>query len=84
MKPVLTSREMAQADRAAIEELRTGETRLMELAGRETANLIAALFDGGDRLEGRSFLVVCGKGSNGYGAWEGSIAMQGKVCFYLS
>ena len=66
MLPVLTAKEMAQADRAAIEELRTGETRLMELAGRETATLIAGLFDGSDNnLEGRSFLVVCGKGSNG-------------------
>ncbi len=65
MLPVLTAREMAQADRAAIEELRTGETRLMELAGRETARLIGCLFEDGSQLDGRSFLVVCGKGSNG-------------------
>jgi ADP-dependent NAD(P)H-hydrate dehydratase / NAD(P)H-hydrate epimerase len=65
MLPVLTAREMAQADRAAIEELRTGETRLMELAGRETARLIAGLFDNGTNLDGRTFLVFCGKGSNG-------------------
>jgi len=56
---------MAQADHAAIEELRTGETRLMELAGRETVRLIAELFSGNGDLDGHSFLVVCGKGSNG-------------------
>ncbi|NTU58456.1 MAG: NAD(P)H-hydrate dehydratase [Chlorobiaceae bacterium] len=65
MLPVLTAREMSQADKAAIEELRTGETRLMELAGRETARLIAEQFDRDGDLDGLSFLVVCGKGSNG-------------------
>ena len=65
MQPVLTAREMSQADRAAIEELRTGETRLMELAGRETARIIAEQFNDDGNLEGLSFLVVCGKGSNG-------------------
>ena len=65
MLPVLTAGEMNLADRAAIEELRTGETRLMELAGRETARLIAEQFKASDGLDGLSFLVVCGKGSNG-------------------
>lgn len=64
MKPVLTAHEMSLADRSAIEELRTGETRLMELAGREAARLLALQFEGSD-LEGRSFLIVCGKGNNG-------------------
>ncbi|NTW51054.1 MAG: NAD(P)H-hydrate dehydratase [Chlorobiaceae bacterium] len=65
MLPVLTAREMSQADQAAIEELRTGETRLMELAGRETARLIAGQFNDDENLDGLSFLVVCGKGNNG-------------------
>lgn len=65
MKPVLTAREMSLADRSAIEELRTGETRLMELAGREVARLLAAQLDDGGNLDGRAILVVCGKGSNG-------------------
>lgn len=65
MNPVLTAREMSLADRAAIEELRTGETRLMELAGRETARLIAERFDKGNALDGIHVLVVCGKGNNG-------------------
>ncbi|NTU68263.1 MAG: NAD(P)H-hydrate dehydratase [Chlorobiaceae bacterium] len=65
MKPVLTAREMAVADRAAIEELRTGETRLMELAGRACARIVAEQFNAAGNLDGHSFLVVCGKGSNG-------------------
>jgi hydroxyethylthiazole kinase-like uncharacterized protein yjeF len=65
MKPVLTAREMAMADRSAIEELRIGETRLMELAGRESARIIAGQFNTDGNLEGLSFLVVCGKGRNG-------------------
>ncbi|AOS83520.1 bifunctional ADP-dependent (S)-NAD(P)H-hydrate dehydratase/NAD(P)H-hydrate epimerase [Chlorobaculum limnaeum] len=65
MNPVLTAREMSLADRAAIEELRTGETRLMELAGRETARMIAGRFEHSKSLDGVSALVVCGKGNNG-------------------
>ncbi len=65
MLPILTAHEMALADRAAIEELRTGESRLMELAGRETARLIAGLFASDCDLQRHAFLVVCGKGSNG-------------------
>lgn len=52
MNPVLTAREMSLADRAAIEELRTGETRLMELAGRETVRMIAERFESGRSLDG--------------------------------
>jgi len=65
MNPVLTAREMSLADRAAIEELRTGETRLMELAGRETVRMIAERFESGRSLDEVSVLVVCGKGNNG-------------------
>ena len=65
MNAVLTAREMSLADRAAIEELRTGETRLMELAGRETARMIAERFQHGKSLDEVSALVVCGKGNNG-------------------
>ncbi len=64
MKPVLTAREMAMADRSAIEELRTGEARLMELAGREAARIVAGQFSADGNLDGHAFLVVCGKGSN--------------------
>jgi len=67
MEPILTAEEMARADRAAIERLHTGETRLMELAGREASIILARHITGtdGGSLEGFRFLVVCGKGNNG-------------------
>jgi len=65
MNPVLTAQEMSLADRAAIEELRTGETRLMELAGSETVRMISERFETGRNLEEVAVLIVCGKGNNG-------------------
>ena len=64
MQPVLTAREMQLADKAAIESLRIGETRLMELAGRECVRVICGKLDR-QELDGTAFLVVCGKGNNG-------------------
>jgi hydroxyethylthiazole kinase-like uncharacterized protein yjeF len=64
MLPVVTALEMQRADRAAIENLHIGETRLMELAGRECVRIIAESLQR-DSLSGSSFLVVCGKGNNG-------------------
>jgi hydroxyethylthiazole kinase-like uncharacterized protein yjeF len=64
MLPVVTAAGMAAADRAAIEELHIGETRLMELAGLRTADRITELLDRDD-LQGALFLVVAGKGNNG-------------------
>ncbi len=40
MLPVVTAQEMQMADRTAIEQLHIGETRLMELAGRECVRII--------------------------------------------
>jgi len=57
MRPLVTTETMARADRATIEQLRTSEERLMELAGRETSRII--------RDSGETFLVICGKGNNG-------------------
>ncbi len=67
MDPVLTADEMARADRAAIETLCTSQTRLMELAGRETSKILGRHLTGADNesLEGFHLLVVCGKGNNG-------------------
>ncbi len=66
MLPILTAEEMSRADRAAIELLHTGESRLMELAGREASRLIRESFSSReDTLEGLTFLIVCGKGNNG-------------------
>ncbi|NHQ60934.1 NAD(P)H-hydrate dehydratase [Chlorobium sp. BLA1] len=64
MLPVLTALEMQKADRKAIEELHIGETRLMELAGRECLRMISETLHR-DSLAGTSFLVVAGKGNNG-------------------
>ena len=65
MLPVLTALEMKKADKAAIEELHIGETRLMELAGRECLRIIKETLNTGDSLAGTSFLLVAGKGNNG-------------------
>lgn len=65
MLPILTAKEMAMADMAAIEELRTEQTRLMELAGRETARHIAVHLGQESSLDGVQCLVMCGKGNNG-------------------
>ncbi|NMW19217.1 MAG: NAD(P)H-hydrate dehydratase [Chlorobiaceae bacterium] len=64
MLPVLTAKEMKRADKAAIEQLHIGETRLMELAGRECLRIIKETLHK-DFLQGTSFLVVAGKGNNG-------------------
>ncbi len=64
MLPVLTAQEMQNADKAAIEQLHIGETRLMELAGRECLRVIQESLER-DSFAGCSFLIVCGKGNNG-------------------
>lgn len=64
MLPVVTAREMQKADKAAIEQLHIGETRLMELAGRECVRIITETLQR-DSLFGASFLVIAGKGNNG-------------------
>lgn len=66
MLPILTAEEMNRTDRTAIERLHTGETRLMELAGREASRIIRKSFGAQESgLEGLAFLIVCGKGNNG-------------------
>ncbi|MCF8382395.1 MAG: NAD(P)H-hydrate dehydratase [Chlorobium sp.] len=64
MLPVVTADGMAKADRAALEDLHIGESRLMELAGVRTVDRIRTLLDRED-LQGAIFLVVAGKGNNG-------------------
>ncbi len=64
MLPVVTAQEMQRADKAAIEELHIGETRLMELAGRECLRIIKESLQK-ESLAGSSFLLLCGKGNNG-------------------
>lgn len=64
MQPVVTAQEMQNADRAAIEQLHIGQTRLMELAGRECLRIMTKTLQR-ESLAGTSFLVICGKGNNG-------------------
>lgn len=64
MRPVVTAAQMAAADKAAIEDLQIGQIRLMELAGARAAEIVRGKFGAG-RLDGCSFLIVCGRGNNG-------------------
>lgn len=64
MLPVVTAAQMAVADKAAIEHLRIGDIRLMELAGARMADIARELLEK-DSPDTCSFLVVCGKGNNG-------------------
>ena len=64
MLSVVTAQEMQMADKAAIEQLHIGETRLMELAGRECLRIIQETLQKEFFTE-ITFLVVCGKGNNG-------------------
>ncbi len=59
MHELLTTEEMAQADRLAMEGGIAGET-LMENAGRAVAEAVLSHFPGRDRI-----LVLCGPGNNG-------------------
>lgn len=66
MQPILTAKEMSRADKAAIEQLHTDESRLMELAGREASRIVYKSFAPEETgLDGSVFLIVCGKGNNG-------------------
>ncbi|RNA64996.1 NAD(P)H-hydrate dehydratase [Prosthecochloris sp. ZM_2] len=66
MNAIVTGKEMAQADNAAIDKLLTSETRLMELAGRQAAEIISrSLHRENGQLHDCGFLILCGKGNNG-------------------
>lgn len=59
MDEILTTAEMAGADRAAIAGGTAG-SQLMERAGRAVADVVTRMFRGASRI-----LVVCGPGNNG-------------------
>jgi len=63
MLPVVTAQEMQKADKAAIELLFIGETRLMELAGGEAFRILNGSID--RDIADTTALVLCGKGNNG-------------------
>lgn len=62
MQPVLTSKEMRECDRIAIDVLGIPGIVLMENAGRGVVDEIEKKY--GSSKE-KSFLIVCGKGNNG-------------------
>ncbi len=62
MLPVLTAQEMREVDYDAVIKLRITEKQLMELAGKESCNILLEKFSS---LVGKSVLVLCGKGNNG-------------------
>ncbi len=61
MIKVLSGRQMRKVDQEAIETLRIPGILLMENAGRAVYQKIKELTDS----EGKSVLVICGKGNNG-------------------
>ena len=62
MIPILTSAEMREADRRAINELGIPGMVLMENAARGACDVLAEMLGG---LAGKRVLIVCGKGNNG-------------------
>jgi hydroxyethylthiazole kinase-like uncharacterized protein yjeF len=62
MQKVLTAQQMREVDYDAVVKLRITEKQLMELAGKESLNVIEQKFGA---VSNKSFLVLCGKGNNG-------------------
>jgi len=62
MTPILTSREMREADRRATEELGIPGAVLMENAARGACDVLAERLGS---LRGKHIAIVCGKGNNG-------------------
>ena len=63
MQRVLTSEQMREVDRLTTEEYGIPSLLLMENAAQAAARVICERFNGS--VEGRSILVLCGKGNNG-------------------
>ncbi|MDW8465578.1 MAG: NAD(P)H-hydrate dehydratase [Chloroherpetonaceae bacterium] len=62
MQKVLTAQEMREVDYDAVVKLRITEKQLMELAGKESCNILLQKYG---NLAGKSFLILAGKGNNG-------------------
>jgi len=57
---------MREADYVSVIKLRITERQLMELAGKEACNILVEKFaDAEEKLAGKRFLIVSGKGNNG-------------------
>ena len=62
MDAIVTSAEMRECDRYAIQQLGIPGIILMENAGRETAGMMEKHFG---PIAGKTVLILCGKGNNG-------------------
>ncbi|MDQ3634364.1 MAG: NAD(P)H-hydrate dehydratase [Acidobacteriota bacterium] len=63
MQKILTAEEMREVDRLTTEKYGIPSILLMENAAHATANIIKEKLGGS--VEGKSFLILCGKGNNG-------------------
>ncbi len=63
MQKVLTAEEMREVDRLTTEKYGIPSILLMENAAHAAARIITEKLDGS--VEGKSFLILCGKGNNG-------------------
>ncbi|HEX8566912.1 MAG TPA: NAD(P)H-hydrate dehydratase [Pyrinomonadaceae bacterium] len=63
MQKVLTATEMREVDRLTTEKYGIPSLLLMENAAHAAARVITEKLDGS--VEGKSFLILCGKGNNG-------------------
>src|SRR5215203_4146450 len=85
MLKVLTAGEMREVDRLTTETYGIPSILLMENAAHAAARAIAFKLGGG--VEGKSFLILCGKGNNGGdgAALARILWTQGAHCFvYLT
>jgi len=62
MQPILSSEEIRNCDKRAVEEYSIPSLLLMENAGRSSVDYIEKHFG---NVSEKSFLVFCGKGNNG-------------------
>src|SRR5829696_3499614 len=81
MQKVLSAEEMREVDRLTTERYGIPSILLMENAAHAAARVITEKFGGS--VQGKSFLILCGKGNNGGdGAALGRILWsQGANCF---
>src|SRR5215212_6101187 len=75
MQKIVTAEEMSEIDRLTTERYGISQLVLIESAAHAAARLIIEKLDGS--VEGRSVLILCGKGNNGGdGAALGRILWQ--------
>ena len=73
--PAVTAAQMALVDRRAVQGYGIGLIQMMELAGRNLANLAREMLGGS--VEGREIVVLCGTGNNGGGGMVAARNLHG-------